>query len=108
MMIEFAAGYAAILQRPTLPPQELRARIVHLSSLMYLATQFTWPSVRDLHAAVLFEIECGRADWGDSFTHLVSRILQAQVKPASRAGGFARRRRLRRGFLLPGFSTWRL
>ena len=85
-LAEFAAGYAAILQRPSLPPQELCARIVHLFSLMYLATQFTWSSVRDLHAAVLFEIECGRADWGDSFTHLESRILQAQVKPASRAG----------------------
>ena len=85
-LAEFAAGYAAILQRPTLSPQELRACIVHLSSLMYLATQFTWSSVRDLHAAVLFEIECGRADWGDSFTHLESRILQAPVKPSSRAG----------------------
>ena len=85
-LAEFAAGYAAILQRPTLPPQELRARIVHLSSLMYLATQFTWSSVRDLHAAVLFEIECGRADWGDSFTHLESRILQVPVKSSSRAG----------------------
>ena len=84
-LAEFTAGYAAILQRPTLPPQELRARIVHLSSLMYLATQFTWSSVRDLQAAVLFEIECGRANWGDSFTHLESRILQAPVKPSSRA-----------------------
>ena len=44
-LAEFAAGYAAILQRPTLSPQELHARIVHLSSLMYLATQFTWSSV---------------------------------------------------------------
>ena len=85
-LAEFAAGYTAILQRPNLPPQELRARIVHLSSLMYLATQFTWSSVRDLHAGKLFEIECGRADWGDSFTHLESRILQAPVKPSSRAG----------------------
>ena len=33
-LAEFAAGYAAILQRPTLPPQELSARIVHLSSLI--------------------------------------------------------------------------
>ena len=80
------AGYAAILQRPTLSPQELRARIVHFSSLMYLATQFTWSSVRELHAAALFEIECGRANWGDSFTHLESRILQAPVKPSSRTG----------------------
>ena len=85
-LAEFAAGYAAILQKRTLSPQELRARIVHLSSLMYLATQFTWSSVRDLHAAALFEIECGRANWGDSFTHLESRILQAPVKPSSRTG----------------------
>ena len=75
-LAEFAGGYAAILQRPDLSPVELRARIEHLSSLMYLATQFTWPSVRELHAAVLFEIECGRARWGDSFTHLENRILQ--------------------------------
>ena len=60
---------------------ELRARIEHLSSLMYLATQFTWPSVSELHAAVLFEIECGRARWGGSFTHLENRILQ----PSSRS-----------------------
>ena len=53
---------------------------------MYLATQFTWSSVRDLHAAMLFEIECVRADQGDSFTHLESRILQAPVKPSSQAG----------------------
>jgi len=25
---------------------------------MYLATQYSWPSVRDLHAAVLYKIEC--------------------------------------------------
>ena len=31
-LAEFAAGYAAILQRPNLPPQELHERIVHLSS----------------------------------------------------------------------------
>ena len=56
-LAEFAAGYAAILQRPNLPPQELCARIVHLCSLMYLATQFTWYLVRDLHAGMLFAIE---------------------------------------------------
>ena len=84
-LAEFAAGYAAILQRPNLSPQELHERIVHLCSLMYLATQFTWSSVRDLHAAVLFEIECGRARWGDSFAHLESRILQAPLKQ-SRTG----------------------
>ena len=69
-LAEFAAGYTAILQRPSLPPQELCARTVHLSSVMYFATQFTWSLVRKLHMGVLFEIECGWADRGDSFTHL--------------------------------------
>ena len=73
-LAEFTAGYAAI-----------RARIDHLASLMYLATQFTWSSVRELHAALLFEIECGRANWGDSFSHLESRILQATPRQ-SRTG----------------------
>ena len=67
-LAEFAAGYTAILQRPNLRPQELVERIVHLSSFMYLATQFSLSSVRDLHSAVLFEIECGHTRWG---THLL-------------------------------------
>ena len=39
----------------------------HFVVLMYLVTQFAWPAVREFHAAVLFEIECGRARWGDMF-----------------------------------------
>ena len=35
---------------------------------------------------MLFETECGRANGGDSFTPLESRILQAPVEPSSRAG----------------------
>ena len=89
-LAEFAAGYAAILQRPTLSPSELRARIDHFAALMYLATQYTWSSVRDLHAAVLFEIECDRAKWGDSFTYLESRILQS-LSRSSRSGSGAPR-----------------
>ena len=84
-LAEFAGGYAAVLQRSDLSPVELCTRIEHLSSLMYLATQFTWPSVRELHAAVLFEMECGWAHWGDSFTHLENRILQPSSRQ-SRAG----------------------
>ena len=84
-LAEFAGGYAAILQRPDLSPAELRARIEHFASLMYLATQFTWPSVRELHAAALFETECGRARWGDSFSYLENRILQSSSK-SSKAG----------------------
>lgn len=80
-LAEFMAGYAGILQLPTLSSQELCARVDHLSSLMYLATQFTWSSVRSFHAAVLFEIECGRANWGDSFTYLESRLLQSALRP---------------------------
>jgi len=52
------AGYATILQKPNLSSLEFCARIDHLVSLMYLAPQFTWSSVRDLHQAFLFEIEC--------------------------------------------------
>ena len=76
-LAEFMAGYAGILRLPTLSSKELLARIDHLASLMYLATQFTWSSVRSFHAAVLFEIECGRANWGDSFAYLESRLLQS-------------------------------
>ena len=50
---------------------------------MYLVTQFAWPVVREFHAASLFEIECGRARWGDSFAHLESRLLRATGKPVS-------------------------
>ena len=42
---------------------------------MYLVTHFSWPVVREFHTAVLFEIECSRARWGDSFAHLESRLL---------------------------------
>ena len=54
---------------------------------MYLATQYTWSSVRDLHAAVLFEIECDRAKWGDSFTYLESRILQSLSRSSHSGSG---------------------
>lgn len=50
---------------------------------MYLVTQFAWPAVREFHAAVLFEIECERGRWGDSFAHLESRLLRATGKPVS-------------------------
>ena len=58
---EFAAGYASILQLKTLPPDERTGRLDHFVVLMCLVTQFAWPAVREFHAAVLFEIECGRA-----------------------------------------------
>ena len=89
-LTEFAVGYDAILQRPTLSPSELRARIDNFAVLMYLATQYTWSAVRDLHAAVLFEIECDRAKWGDSFTYLESCILQSLLR-SSRSGSGAPR-----------------
>ena len=63
---EFSAGYASILKLPSISDTERNARL----NLMYLVTQFTWPAVREFHAAVLFEIECGRARWGDSFSDL--------------------------------------
>ena len=71
------------MQLKTLPPDEQTARLDHFVVLMYLVTQFAWPAVREFHAAVLFEIECGRARWGDSFAHLESRLLRAMGKPVS-------------------------
>ena len=42
--------------------------------------QFPWLAVQELHAAVLFEIECGRAHWGDLFAHLESHLLRSPTK----------------------------
>ena len=69
-LAEFAAGYASILQLNSLPPDERSGCLDHFVVLMYLVTQFPCPVIRGLHAAVFFEIECGHAHWGDSFTHL--------------------------------------
>ena len=82
-LAELAAGYASILQLKTLPPEEQTARLDHFVVLISLVTQFTWPAVWQFHTAVLFEIECGHACWGDSFAHLESRLLHATGKPLS-------------------------
>ena len=58
--------------------------------LMYLVTQFAWPAIREFHAAVLFEIECGRAHWGDSYTHLESRLLWAATTKCTSSLGSSR------------------
>lgn len=81
-LAEFAAGYASILRLPKLSAPERTARIEHFATLMYLATQFPWPLVRSLHAAALFEIECGRLRWGDSFSHLEARLLHGPSNPS--------------------------
>ena len=47
-LASFTTKYAAIHQRPILPPQKLSTSIVHPPSPMYLVTQFTWSLVRDL------------------------------------------------------------
>lgn len=78
-LAEFAAGFASILRLPSLSAEERDARTDHFATLMYLATQFSWPAVRSLHAAVLFEIECGRLRWGDSFAHLEARLLHGHA-----------------------------
>ena len=73
---EFSAGYASILKLPSISETERSARLDHFIVLMYLVTQFNWSAVREFHAAVLFEIECGRARWGDSFADLETRLLR--------------------------------
>lgn len=92
-LAEFAAGYASILRLPRLSDTERNARIEHFATLMYLATQFPWPSVRSLHAAALFEIECGRLRWGDSFAHLEARLLHGTGNP-SRSSNAATQRQM--------------
>lgn len=72
---EFVAGYTAILSHRSLSSREKDARIEHLNALMYLATQFPWRIVRAYHEAVLCEIECGRAKWGDSFNAIENRFM---------------------------------
>ena len=78
-LAEFPAGYAAILQHHTLSSSELHTPIDHLSVLMYLATLYSWPSVRDLHTAVLYEIKCGRTSWGWFFQLLGVRNFTSSV-----------------------------
>lgn len=84
---EFVAGYSSILTLSSLPDQERQARLAHLMALMYLAVQFPWSIVRDFHAAVLFEIERGRAKWGDSFYHLENRFLHRSYAGKSGSSG---------------------
>jgi len=59
-LAEFAAGFDSILRLPSLSAEERDAHTDHFATLMYLVTQFSWPGVRSLRAAVLLEIECGR------------------------------------------------
>ena len=56
----------------------------HLSSLMYLASSFEWDAVLSFHAAVLLDIEKGRASWGDSFAYLEPRTLYGNYRLGKR------------------------
>lgn len=53
-LAEFAAGYASILQLNSLSSNERPGRLNHFVVLMYFVTQFTWPAVREFHAAIFF------------------------------------------------------
>ena len=71
-LAELDEGYACTLKLPSLSTDETVTRLVHFVSLMYKVTQFVWLAIWEFHAAVLFEIECGRAWWGDLFANLES------------------------------------
>ena len=73
---EFSAGYASILQLPSISDTERNTRLDHFIGLIYLVTQFTWRAVHEFHTAVLFEIEYSHARWGDSFSDLETRLLR--------------------------------
>lgn len=88
---EFSAGYTSILKLPSISDSERNARLDHFIRLMYLLMQFTWPAVREFHATVLLEIECCRAQWGDSFSDLETRLFRKSSRStgtvhASRSG----------------------
>ena len=82
---EFSAGYTSILKLPSISDSERNTRLDHFIGFMYLVMQFTWPAVREFHATVLFEIECGRAWWGDSFSDLETRLLQNSLRSTGTA-----------------------
>ena len=82
---EFSAGYTSVLKLSSLSETERSAQLDHFIGLMYLVTQLTWLAVHEFHAAVLFEIECGRACWGDSFADLESGLLRNSTRPTASA-----------------------
>ena len=73
---EFSAGYASILQLPSISDTERNTRLDHFVGLMYLVTQFTWRAVHEFYTAVLLEIEWSHARWGDSLSDLETRLLR--------------------------------
>jgi len=77
---EFVAGFTTIMSLPQTTALEGRARLQHLTRLMYLATQYEWSAVRDFHATVLLEIERGSLTWNDSFSHIEQQALIGRVK----------------------------
>ena len=82
-LAEFVAGCVPILQSFKHRNSEFKSMLEHLSSLMYLAVSFDWESVLSFHAAVLLDIERGRASWGDSFAHLEARTLYPKASSKS-------------------------
>ncbi len=86
---EFCAGFAAILKE--VESEEVKWRIEHLQDLMYSATQYSWKSVLNFHAACLLEIERGHIKWGDSFDKIESRTLAgAFLQSSNNRGSFGR------------------
>ena len=77
---EFVAGFTTIMSLPQTTALEGRARLKHLTRLMYLATQYEWSAVRDFHATVLLEIERGALAWNDSFAHMEQQALIGKFK----------------------------
>ena len=99
---EFVAGYVTILHSGKLSATEKKAREEHLIHLMYLAMTYEWNAVLAYHGAVLLEIECGHAAWGDSFHHLDARILQGHFK----SSGPSVHQSTPACVILPGLSAW--
>lgn len=85
-------NHPCVLHPQVWPQCELSLAYIHFAMVTYLATQFPWSAVRNLHAAALFEIECGLLHWGDSFAHLEAHLFHcpANLSQSSRRFSFAR------------------
>lgn len=75
-MAEFVAGIAKILLLPEITDEEKRYRTEHLHYLMYLSSNYDWPTIRNMYGAALEDIQCNLRKWSDSLSSIKELLLQ--------------------------------
>ena len=73
----FVAGYLEPIRKKLtkLGEDTSAAKIEHLISIMYLYKTVDWEPIRDMHGAIVREIERGNRSWTDSFLDFEVRML---------------------------------